>query len=227
MGNQLKQPLSARFSEALIFAADIHRHQARKGTQVPYVAHVIGVASIALEFGADEDEAVAALLHDAIEDAPDALGRDKANAVRGWIRLTFGERVLEIVEGCTDSDENPKPPWVARKTAYVARIAHEPASVLLVSAADKLHNVRALRRDYRAVGDVLWDRFNPEAGRSGTLGYYRALATAYRRCSEKVQDARLRALVELLEQEVTALEDWVGERGEWPPASNASTARLP
>ena len=98
----MAHPLSTRFSEALVLAADIHRQQCRKGTQVPYIAHVIGVASLALEYGADEDEAIAALLHDAIEDAPAALG---ASAVRAWIKLKFGEQVLMIVEGCTDTDE--------------------------------------------------------------------------------------------------------------------------
>jgi len=128
-------------------------------------------SSLALEYGADEDETIAALLHDAIEDAPAALGAQKTTAVRGWIRLKFGERVLEIVEGCTDTDADPKPPWRVRKEQYVTRIAHEPPSVLLVSMADKLHNVRALATDYRAVGDALWRRFNPEAGRDGTFGY--------------------------------------------------------
>ena len=216
MRNELERPLGPRFSDALVMAADIHRHQARKGTQVAYVAHVIGVASIALEHGADEDEAIGALLHDAIEDAPSALGSDKANVVRGWITLKFGERVLTIVEGCTDTDEDPTPPWRVRKERYVDRIAHEPASVLLVSAADKIHNVRALQRDYRAVGEALWSRFNPEAGRPGTLGYYRGLAAAYRRRLEQVHDTRVRVLVETLHREVGALEDLVGVKGQWP-----------
>ena len=216
MSNELAHPLSTRFSEALVLAADIHRQQSRKGTQVPYIAHVIGVASLALEYGADEDEAIAALLHDAIEDAPTALG---TSAVRAWIRLKFGERVLTIVEGCTDTDEVPKPPWRVRKEQYVARIEHEPASVMLVSVADKLHNVRALQRDFRAVKGDLWGRFNPEAGQAGTLGYYRGLATAFRRRLEKVQDARLPVMVEGLEREVDALEDLVGAKGQWPLAN--------
>jgi (p)ppGpp synthase/HD superfamily hydrolase len=216
VSNELAHPLSTRFSEALVLAADIHRQQSRKGTQVPYIAHVIGVASLAVEYGADEDEAIAALLHDAIEDAPAALG---ASAVRGWIRLKFGERVLTIVEGCTDTDEVPKPPWRVRKEQYVARIEHEPPSVLLVSVADKLHNVRALQRDFRAVGEALWSRFNPEAGQAGTLGYYRGLATAFRRRFENIQDGRLRVMVEGLEREVDALEDLVGAKGQWPLAN--------
>ena len=128
-------PLSFRFSEALRGAADLHATQFRKGTTIPYVAHLLGVASIALQDGADEDEAIAALLHDAIEDAPRDLG---ANWVQNWLRFRFGERVLDIVEGCTDADVSPKPPWRARKEAYVARVRKEPASVILVSGADKL-----------------------------------------------------------------------------------------
>jgi (p)ppGpp synthase/HD superfamily hydrolase len=211
--NELTRPLGPRFSEALVLAADIHRHQSRKGSQIPYIAHVIGVASLALEYRADEDEAIAALLHDAIEDAPPVLG---AAAVRQWIKLKFGERVLEIVEGCTDTDQNPKPPWKVRKEQYVARIANESSSVLVVSIADKIHNVRALQRDYRGVGDDLWTRFNPEAGKAGTLGYYRGLATAYRKRAEDSEDARVPMLSESLDREVGALEDLVGLRGQWP-----------
>jgi (p)ppGpp synthase/HD superfamily hydrolase len=207
--------LESRFSEAMILAADIHRGQSRKGTKIPYVAHVLGVASLALEYGADEDEAIGALLHDAIEDAPAALGSNKADLVRALIGMKFGQRVLEIVEGCTDSDTDPKPPWRTRKEQYVERIAHEPPSTLLVSLSDKTHNVRALERDYRTVGDALWERFNPEAGRSGILGYYRALVTAFRRRNEQLRDARLAVLVESLEREVAALEELVGEKGQW------------
>ena len=104
-------PLSLRFSEALRGAADLHAKQVRKGTTIPYIAHLLSVASIALHYGADEDEAIAALLHDAIEDAPPELG---ANWVPNWLRFRFGERVLDIVVGCTDADVKPKPPWHAR-----------------------------------------------------------------------------------------------------------------
>ena len=151
MTTELKQPLGPRFSSALTLAADIHRVQPRKGTQVPYLAHVLGVASLALEYGANEDEAVVALLHDAIEDAPDALGPGKADTVRGWIRLKFGDQVLGLVERCTDADEDPKPPWRVRKEQYVSSIARASPSVLLISLADRAHNVRAILRDYGAV----------------------------------------------------------------------------
>jgi GTP pyrophosphokinase len=105
-------PLSLRFSEALRGAAELHATQSKKGTRIPYIAHLLGVASIALQHGADEDEAIGALLHDTIEDAPRGLG---ANWVRDWLRFKFGQRVLDIVEGCTDADISPKPPWRARK----------------------------------------------------------------------------------------------------------------
>ena len=103
--------MSARFTEALAGAANLHAAQGRKGTDTPYIAHLLGVASIALEYGGDEDVAIAALLHDAIEDAPDALG---PGWVRRWMAFRFGPRVLEIVEGCTDTDKDPKPEWVER-----------------------------------------------------------------------------------------------------------------
>lgn len=163
----LKRPLTTRFTHSLALAANIHRLQARKGTQVPYMAHILGVAAIALEHGANEEEAIAAILHDAIEDAPKRLG---ASGVRGAIEERFGADVLKIVEGCTDSDAQPKPPWKRRKEQYVRRIAQEDASTLLVSASDKLHNVRAILSDFRVEGIGVFDRFNKEAGMHGTIG---------------------------------------------------------
>lgn len=162
---------SSRFVDALAFAARLHRDQVRKGTQVPYVAHLLGAASIALEHGADEDAAIAALLHDAVEDQGGA-------ATLEAIRERFGDAVAEIVAGCTDDHETPKPPWRRRKEAYVAHIAQAPASVRLVSAADKLHNARAILSDYRTLGESLWSRFS--GGKEGTLWYYRSLVTAFR-----------------------------------------------
>ena len=129
--------LSTRFEEALVFAAQLHREQTRKGTTIPYIAHLLGVASIVLEYGGDEDEAIAALLHDAIEDQGGASTREE-------IRRRFGETVVAIVNGCTDAEVIPKPPWRARKEDYIAHMAHASPSVRLVSAADKLHNARAI-----------------------------------------------------------------------------------
>lgn len=160
--------LTHRFSDALAFAFQLHAGQFRKASGVPYVAHLLSVAAIALEHGASEDEAIAALLHDAIEDQGGAPVRDE-------IRRRFGQRVADIVDGCTDSETIPKPPWRARKEKYLAHLPSANSSVRLVCAADKLHNVRCLLQDYRTHGELLWDRFN--GGKVGTLWYYRAVAT--------------------------------------------------
>jgi (p)ppGpp synthase/HD superfamily hydrolase len=212
----LKRPLTAHFTHALALAANIHRLQARKGTQVPYMAHILGVAAIALEHGANEEEAIAAILHDAIEDAPKRLG---ASGVRGAIEERFGADVLKIIEGCTDSDAQPKPPWKRRKEQYVRRIAHEDASTLLVSASDKLHNVRAILSDFRVEGIGVFDRFNKEAGMDGTIGYYRGLVIAFRAQNKRLEDPRLHRLLNELDRTVTALEQETGVVGKWPPGS--------
>jgi (p)ppGpp synthase/HD superfamily hydrolase len=188
-------------------AADLHATQARRGTKIPYIAHLLGVASIALHYGADEDEAIAALLHDTIEDAPRDLG---ANWVRNWIRFRFGDNVLNIVAGCTDADVIPKPPWLERKRDYIARVQHEPASVILVSASDKLHNAAAVLSDFREVGEALWKRFNPEAGKAGVIGYYRGLVTAYAATGHHPR------LVRELDRVVSEIEHATGHAGRWP-----------
>jgi hypothetical protein len=187
----LQQPLTDRFTRALTLACDLHRTQARKGTQIPYVAHLLAVASIALEHGAGEDEAIGAVLHDAVEDqgGPPTLAR---------IREEFGDAVAEIVAGCTDADEVPKPPWRERKEAYVAKIASKSAATRLVSASDKLHNARAILADYREHGEALWDRFT--GGREGTLWYYPALADAFARAERTRLTAELERTVAELER---------------------------
>ena len=163
--------LTERFDEALTYASRLHVNQRRKGTDIPYVAHLLAVASIALEHGASETEAIAALLHDAIED-------QGGSATREDIRRRFGDDVVAIVDGCTDAETCPKPPWRARKETYIAHVRSAPASVRLVSSSDKLHNARSILADYRTCGEALWDRFS--GGREGTLWYYRALVEAYR-----------------------------------------------
>jgi len=163
--------LTSRFEDALIFAVRLHAEQRRKGTEVPYASHLLGVASIALEFGADEDEAIAALLHDAVEDQGGA-------ATLSRIRATFGDKVADIVQGCSDSEVVPKPPWRERKEAYLRHIAKADAGTRLVSAADKLHNARAINADCRKLGPRIWERFN--ASREELLWYYRSLVTAFR-----------------------------------------------
>ncbi len=165
--------LTPRFEDALVFAARLHGGDVRKGTTIPYVSHVLGVASIALEHGANEDEAIAALLHDTVEDA-----KGDSESVRAEIRRRFGTAVLDIVDGCTDARTKPKPPFRERKERYIAHLPGASPSTRLVSASDKLYNARAILSDYRAIGEALWARFN--GGRSGTLWYYRALADAFR-----------------------------------------------
>lgn len=163
--------LSHRFEEALTWATQLHASQERKGTGIPYVSHVLAVAAIALEHGATENEAIAALLHDAVEDQGGA--RTLAE-----IETRFGTEVAGIVSGCSDTDTIPKPPWRERKEAYVAHLTEASKSVRLVSASDKLHNARAILSDLRLIGEALWGRFS--GGRDGTLWYYRALAEAFR-----------------------------------------------
>lgn len=140
----------ARFRRALVYAAQLHERQKRKGTNRPYIGHLLGVASIVMEYDGDEDEAIAALLHDAVED-------QGGQPTLRTIRRKFGVRVAEIVWGCTDADAIPKPPWLARKKSYLAHLQNDSsraaASIRLVSAADKLHNVRQILADYKTVGE--------------------------------------------------------------------------
>ena len=163
-------PYGEKFQEALLYAARLHRHQKRKGTDTLYINHLLAVTAIVGESGGTENEVVAALLHDAPEDQG---GKERLED----IRTRFGATVAEIVDGCTDTYEEPKPAWRPRKEAYIERISSQPASVQLVSAADKLHNARAILSDLRDIGEDLWDRFT--GGKEGTLWYYRALVGAY------------------------------------------------
>ena len=167
-------PLSPRFSKALAYAAHVHRNQLRKGTAIPYVSHLMAVAAIVLESGGNEDEAIAALLHDAPEDQG---GRRRL----ADIRTQFGDRVAAIVEACSDAlEENPenKPPWYKRKTAYQQHLRECPdASVYLVSAADKLHNAQATLTDLLDAGAAVWSRFS--VSRTDTLWNYERLLRIY------------------------------------------------
>ncbi len=194
----LDPPLSDRFAVALVYAVGLHRNQARKGTGVPYASHLLAVASLVLEHGGSEDQAIAALLHDAIEDQG---GPPTGDA----IRKRFGDAVHAIVAGCTDAEVQPKPPWKARKEKYVAHVRLAPVSVKLVSAADKLHNARSLLSDHRHVGEKLWKRFN--ASKEETLWYYRSLVAAFR---DGPQSHGLRRLVEELDRVVDELHDVSG-----------------
>jgi GTP pyrophosphokinase len=159
-----------RFESAMAYAHQVHRHQRRKGTGIPYIAHILGVTAIAMEYGATEDEAIGALLHDAAEDG----GGEETLA---YIRAQFGDAVADIVLGCSDSlveDPEDKLPWLERKENYLAHLDNASDSVCLVSAADKLHNVRSISRDYREHGEEIWERF--QGKRDGTLWYYETVA---------------------------------------------------
>ena len=165
--------LTARFDEALGYAAELHRTQTRKGGDIPYLGHLLSVASLVIEGGGTEDQAIAGLLHDAVEDQ----GREGRTLVE--IREKFGDDVATIVEECSDTDEVPKPPWKPRKEAYIKHLAKASEATVLVSLADKLDNARAILRDHRLVGNELWLRFsekNPEEH----LWYYGALLEAYK-----------------------------------------------
>ena len=181
--------LTDRFGEALTFAERAHRTQTRKGTDIPYVSHLMAVAAVVLEHGGDEDQAIAALLHDVVEDQGGA-------AIAREIRVRFNDRVADIVLACTDTDAVPKPPWRARKEAYIASVETKHADALLVTLADKLHNAIAILEDHRRIGDAIWSRFT--GGRDGTLWYYRALAAALaRRRPGPLADRLLRTVAEL------------------------------
>ncbi len=163
--------LSPKFEEALIYATRVHGGQLRKKTKIPYIGHLLGVTAIAMEYGADETEAIGALLHDAVEDCG-------GPECQREIEEKFGQRVGEIVAGCTDTDETPKPPWRERKEKYIAHLKSASASTRLVSAADKLHNAQAIVHNLREAGDEVWTRF--KGGKAGALWYYRSLVAAFR-----------------------------------------------
>ena len=162
--------LGPRLLRAFAFAAEKHKGQTRKASTIPYIAHLMGVASLVLEAGGDEDLAIAALLHDVVEDCGGA-------PILKEVRRRFGKRVAIVVDGCTDADTYPKPPWRARKEKYIAHLHSADADTLLVSAADKLNNVRSILSDYRVVGESVWSRF--KGGREGTLWYYRTLRDVF------------------------------------------------
>jgi methionine-R-sulfoxide reductase len=168
---ETRAPLTERFDQAFAYASELHRDQRRKETDIPYISHLMSVAALVLEHGGNEDQAIAALLHDAVED-------QGGQPVLDEIRKRFGEGVARIVDECSDAWGEPKPPWRARKEDYIAKLPKKGPETLLVSLADKTHNARAILGDYRQLGDGLWARFN--GGREGTLWYYRTLSEFFR-----------------------------------------------
>jgi (p)ppGpp synthase/HD superfamily hydrolase len=188
--------LGPRLQKAFRYAAEKHAGQTRKQTAVPYLSHLMAVTSLVLEGGGDEDTAIAALLHDVVEDCG---GMPRLREVHKM----FGTRVAKIVEGCTDSFVDPKLPWNVRKKEYLERLKHEDAETRLVSASDKLHNVRTVIADYRQDGESIWKRFS--GGRDGTLWYYRAL-------SDEFQQRKANRITRELAIAVRELEKMVGAK---------------
>jgi (p)ppGpp synthase/HD superfamily hydrolase len=183
--------LSRQFEKALVYATRAHGDQTRKKTGIPYIAHILGVTAIAMEYGANETEAIAALLHDAVEDCGgERRLRD--------IEKKFGKAVAKIVDGCTDTYETPKPPWLERKEAYLAHLKDSNSATRLVSASDKLHNTRAILAELRRHGLEVFERFSGK--KDGTLWYYRALVAAFREHGDHAD------LVDELDRVVTQIE---------------------
>ncbi len=162
--------LGRRFEQAVAFALELHARQARKATRIPYLSHLLSVCALVLEDGGSEDEAIAALLHDGPEDQGGQATLDE-------IRCRFGAEVTVMVDGLSDTLESPKPPWRERKEAYVTRLRAEPESVLRVSLADKLHNLRSVATDLENIGDEVWTRFN--ADRDNQAWYYGELLSMF------------------------------------------------
>ncbi|MBW4671765.1 MAG: HD domain-containing protein [Cyanomargarita calcarea GSE-NOS-MK-12-04C] len=186
--------VTKRFTEALTYATELHATQVRKGSDIPYIAHLLGVASIALEYGANEDE---------------AMPLATAEAVSPHFSMMLSKTKVEplhetaIVHGCTDAHTIPKPPWKQRKEAYIAHLMTASPSVLLVSGSDKLHNARSILKDYRVLGESLWERF--QGRKEGTLWYYRQLAITFDLIGKTPLVAELERVV--LEIEALALNE--------------------
>ena len=188
-------PYSERFEEALLYALRLHAGQSRKGTDVPYVTHLMAVAALVAEYGGDENQVIAALLHDAVEDQGGAPRRLE-------IQGPFGNGVLQIVDDLTDTDQTPKPPWRERKEAYIRHLADAGERSLVVCAADKLHNARSIIADWRRIGDAVFTRF--KGGKHGALWYFRAVYEALRERDES-------PIVEELGRAVRELEQLAGD----------------
>ncbi|WP_100500817.1 HD domain-containing protein [Geodermatophilus chilensis] len=205
-------PLSERFDEALLFASRHHREQPRKGSRVPYMTHLMSVSALVMEHGGSEDQAIAALLHDAVEDAAPGQG----GTVLAEIRSRFGDTVADIVRACSDgldADGNRSGTWAERKRPYVTGLAGKPLDALLVTAADKTHNGLCIAADVRRYGQDFWSTFN--ASRAELLWYYTSVerAVAERLPGSSIAEALHRAVNELV---TTAGAEWADIPGDQP-----------
>lgn len=186
--------LTDRFEEALIYATQLHTQQIRKGSQTPYIAHLLSVAGLVLEAGGDEDTTIAALLHDAVED-------QGGLETLAEIRNRFGDRVAEVVDTCSDTYTIPKPAWQSRKEAYLNHLPKASLEARLVSLADKLHNARSILRDLYQDGDQVWEKFT--GGKQGTLWYYRSLVEIFQNLEEGYLVDELARVVNKIEKIAT------------------------
>ena len=182
--------LTDRFTEATAYALAHHRSQIRKGSGIPYASHLLAVTAIVLEMGGSEDEAIAALLHDVVEDGG-------GPAAQAEIRERWGDDVADWVVANSDSltGSSDKEEWRVRKERYIAGIAGKPIEAVRVSIADKLHNARMIVLDHRTVGDELWDRFSADGPQ--TLWYYEALIDAFDERRDELGPGGVAALEEL------------------------------
>ena len=190
-GNINRQFLSERFEEALVYAARLHANQTRRGSGIPYFAHLLGVTAIVLEDGGDEDEAIAALLHDSVEDQGGLSTLEE-------IRQNFGDKVAEIVLSVSDSHSKQKPPWRERKEAYIISIRDAAPSTVRVSMADKVYNARSTLQDLRREGESAWDKFN--GGKDGTLWYYEQLIIEFEKHGSNSLLSELTRIIEQIKK---------------------------
>jgi len=179
--------LTENFQQAFVYASDLHKDQYRKGSEIPYLTHLMTVAALVLENGGDENQAIAALLHDAVEDQG---GIQTLNE----IKEKFGPYVAELVDGCTDAYTQPKPPWKARKTAYLEKLQNADHTILLISLADKVHNARSILLDLQSGDRSIWDKFT--GGKGGSIWYYQRLAEIFDRSPFLNLKQELRYLVD-------------------------------
>jgi (p)ppGpp synthase/HD superfamily hydrolase len=191
--------LDARFDEALTFASRLHRAQRRKGTSIPYISHLLAVCALVIEDGGSDDEAIAALLHDALEDQASRYPGGRS-ALRLFIEHSFGSRVLKIVDDCTDDERLGKLNWRGRKNAYLEHIRQADAASRRVSCADKLHNARCILADCRKIGEHVWERFRTKS-RDDQLWYYAELVRAFNETSTAALAEELGRVVAELRRE--------------------------
>ena len=183
--------LSDRFNEAFNFAFHLHRYQLKKGSHIPYITHLMAVAALVVENGGDEDEAIAGLLHDAVEDQGGLETLEQ-------IRQQYGDEVASIVMECSDTSVTPKPPWRERKEKYLVHLEHASPKALRVSLADKVHNIRCIFFDYQRDGEDLWERFTGK--KDGTLWYYHSLSKAFHKVTDNVMLADFDHTLYLLDE---------------------------